>query len=95
MTCHCLSHYLIQHSSECFLKLHFFMEENKSPTHDQHSEKLLDDSSSDDDSPDPSLKTTEEERCGTIPGSQQATAMALMCTRAQANPTVERGKPIK
>ena len=95
MTCHCLSHYLLQHSLECFLKFHFFMADNKSSTDDQNSEKLLDGSSSDDDSPDPSLKTTEEECRGTIPGSQQATAMALMCTKAQANPTVERGKPIK
>ena len=71
------------------------MTDNKGSTDDQNSEKLLDDSSSDDDSPDPSLKTTEEERHGTISGSKQATAMALMCMKAQANPTVERGKPIK
>ena len=39
------------------------MADNKSSTHNKHSEKLLNDSSSDDDSPDPSLKTTEEEQC--------------------------------
>ena len=71
------------------------MADNKGLTGDQNSEKLLDDSSSDDDSPDESLKMMEEEQRGTIPGSQKATAMALMCTRAQANPTVKRGKPIK
>ena len=44
----------------------------------------------------PDLRKTEEERCGTIPGSLQATAMALMCSsHAQANPTVEPGTPIK
>ena len=37
------------------------MADNKSSTDDQHSEKLLDDSSSDYDSPDPFLKTSEEE----------------------------------
>ena len=37
------------------------MGDNKGSKCDQNSEKLLDDSSSDDDSPDPSLKTTEEE----------------------------------
>ena len=43
--------------------------------------------------PDRTLKTTEEERRGTIPGSTCATASVLAGTRAQANPTVERGPP--
>ena len=38
----------------------------------------------------------EEEKRGTIPGSTQATAMALVCTlHTTVNPTVERGKAIK
>ena len=45
---------------DCFLKFHFFMADNKDYSGDQNSEKLLDDSSSDDNSPDESLKTTEE-----------------------------------
>ena len=61
MTCHCFSHYLLQCSSDCFLKFHFFMADNKDLSGDQNSEKLLDDSSSDDDSPAESLKTTEVE----------------------------------
>ena len=59
---------------------------------DQHSEKLLDDSS-DEESPDKTLQTTEEERRGTIPGSICATASALAGARAQVNPIVERGPP--
>ena len=59
---------------------------------ESHSEKLLDDSS-DEEVPDRTLKTTEEERRGTIPGSMCATASALVGARAQANPTVERGPP--
>ena len=42
-----------------------------------------------------SLRVTEEERRGTIPGSTQATVMALTFSRAQANPVVERSKPCK
>ena len=40
-----------------------------------------------------SLRTTDAERAGTVPASPQATAMAMAGTRAQANPTVERGPP--
>ena len=64
----------------------------KSGTEDHHSERLLDDSS-DDEIVDKTLKTTEEERRGTIPGSVSATASALAGARAQANPIVERGPP--
>ena len=43
---------------------------------------------------DPQLCTSEEERIyGTIRGSAQATQVALSHTRAQRNPTVERGPP--
>ena len=39
--------------------------------------------------PDATLVITEEERRGTIPGSNEATAMALAGQRAIANPVVE------
>ena len=45
--------------------------------------------------PDPTLTTTEEEHRGTIPGSNEATAMALAGQQAIANPVVERSKPRK
>ena len=38
------------------------------------------------------LKTTEEEKQGTIPGSAEATAAALAGSRAQGNPSVGRNK---
>ena len=42
----------------------------------------------------PYLCTSEEERVyGTIKGSTQATQVMLSHTRAQSNPTVERGPP--
>ena len=59
---------------------------------DNPRDRLLDDSS-DEEPIDPTLKTTEEEHRGTIPGSTTATALALAGARAQANPTVERGPP--
>ena len=44
----------------------------------------------------PILKTSVEERhYGTIPGSALATQAALSHSRAQANPTVERGPSSK
>ena len=49
---------------------------------------LSDDSTSEEE-PDPTLAITEEERRGTIPGSNEATAMALAGQRAIANPVVE------
>ena len=39
--------------------------------------------------PDPTLTTTEEEHRGTIPGSNEATAMALAGQQETANPVVE------
>ena len=39
---------------------------------------------------DEALKTTEEERRGTVPQSPYATAAALLRATAQVNPTVER-----
>ena len=48
---------------------------------------LADNSTSEE--PDPTLVTTEEECRGTIPGSNEATAMALADQQATANPVVE------
>ena len=61
---------------------------------DNQQDRLLDDSSSDE-TIEPALRTTEEEHCGTVPGSTIATATALAGARAQANPTVERGSPCR
>ena len=60
--------------------------------------KVLSDQLSDSDTPDeeidPQFCTSEEERIyGMIKGSAQATQEALSHTRAQSNPTVERGPP--
>ena len=71
------------------------MVENKDSLAGKEKELLDDDMSSKEETVNPELRTTEEERSGTIPGSVQATAMALMCSCAQGNPTVERGMPIK
>ena len=60
--------------------------------------KVLSDQLSDNDTPDEEidqqLRTSEEERIyGTIKGFAQATQAALLHTRAQSNPMVERGPP--
>ena len=50
--------------------------------------------SSDDNEVNPRFKTSVEERkYNTIPGSATATRIALSYSRAQADPTVERGPP--
>ena len=55
----------------------------------------LSDSESSEDEVNPYLCTSQEERVyGTIKGSTQATQTVLSHTRAQSNPTVERG-PLK
>ena len=55
----------------------------------------LSDSESSEEEVNPHLHTSQEERvCGTIKGSTQATQAVLSYTRAQCNPTVERG-PLK
>ena len=71
------------------------MAENKDSSTGKEKELLVDDMSSEEETTAPELRTTEEERCGTIPVLVQVTAMALMCSRAQVNPTVDRGKPIQ
>ena len=54
--------------------------------------KYLSDSDSDDNETNPRLKSSIEERqYNTIPGSAIATHIALSYSRAQVNPTVERG----
>ena len=58
------------------------------------SKSLTDSDSSDDNEVNPRFKTSVEERqYNTIPGSAIATCIALSYSRAQANPTVERGPP--
>ena len=58
------------------------------------SKSLSDSDSSDDNEINPRLRTTVEERqYNTIPGSAISTHIALSYSRAQANPTVERGPP--
>ena len=54
--------------------------------------QLSDSDTSDEESINPILKTSVEDRYyRTIPGSALATKIALSCSRAQANPTVQRG----
>ena len=54
----------------------------------------LSDSDTPDEEADPRLRASEEERIyGMIRGSAQATQAALSHSRAQTNPTVERGPP--
>ena len=56
--------------------------------------KYLSDSDSDDNEINPRLKTSIEERqYNTIPGLAIATCIALSYSRAQVNPTVDRGPP--
>ena len=52
----------------------------------------MSDDSTDDEQVPARLKTTEEEKRGTIPGSAEATAAALAGSRAQGNPSVGRSK---
>ena len=64
-------------------------------TENKDKDVMSDDPSTSEDEVQTPLRVTEEERRGTIPGSTQATAMALTFSRAQANPVVERSKPRK
>ena len=69
------------------------MVEEKIPKTKAQSEQLSD-SDTPDEEADPQLCTSEEERIyGTIRGSTQATQVVLLHSRAQTNPTVERGPP--
>ena len=72
------------------------MAESREIVNDQEARPLSDDASSNDEPLPDDLKITEEEKRGTMPGSTQATAMALACTlHTTVNSTVERGKAIK
>ncbi len=51
---------------------------------------MSDDSSSEDEPMPQALRVTEEERRGTVPGSAEATAMAMGMRAAQPNPLVRR-----
>ena len=69
------------------------MVEEKIPKTKAQSEQLSD-SDTPDEEGDPQLHTSEEERIyGMIRGSAQAMQAALSHSRAQTNPTVERGPP--
>ena len=66
----------------------------KKETEPNSQSKYLSDSDSDNNKINPRLKTSIEERqYNTIPGSAIATCIALSYSRAQTNPTVERGPP--
>ena len=69
------------------------MAEEKIPKTKAQSDQLSD-SDTPDEEADPRLRTSEEERSyGTIRGSAQAMQVALSHSRAQTDPTVERGPP--
>ena len=68
---------------------------NKDSLAGKEKEPLVDDTSSEEKTVDQELRTTEEERSGTIPGLVQATAMALMCSCEQVNPSKDPSKDIK
>ena len=69
------------------------MAEEKIPKTKVQSEQLSDTDNPDEEA-DPRLCTSEEERIyGTIRGSTLAMQVALSHSRAQTNPTVERGPP--
>ena len=66
----------------------------KKETEPNSQSKYLSDSDSDDNKTNPWLKTSIEERqYNTIQGSAIATRIALSYSRAQANPTIQRGPP--
>ena len=69
------------------------MAEEKIPKTKAQSDQLSD-SDTPDEEADPRLRTSEEQRSyGTIRGSTQATQVALLHSKAQTNPAVERGPP--
>ena len=72
------------------------MAEGKKSSDNIDLRQLSDDTSSEEEPLPAELKVTEEEKRGAIPGSTQATVMALICTlQTTVNPTVKRGKPLK
>ena len=66
----------------------------KTPSPNKSEPHHISDSGTSDEESNPCLHTSIEERhYGTIPGSAQAKQAALSHTRAQTNPTVEKGLP--
>ena len=92
---------------EAFNQLHLYPEKdqthalmaegNPKPKSPKSPTKQLSDSDTSEEEPvNPMLRTSEEERhYGTIHGSALATEIALSHSRAQTNPTVERGPSCK
>ena len=62
---------------------------NTNPQNAAQLNPTLSNDSTSEEEPDPTLATTEEECRGTIPGSNETTAMALAGQRATVNPVVE------
>ena len=62
MTCYCFTDYLLLCSYYCFTRLQTFMVENKDLSVGKEKEQLVDDTSSEEETVNPELKTTEEER---------------------------------
>ena len=62
---------------------------NTNPQNVAQSNPTLSNDSTSEEEPDLTLTITEEEHRGTIPGSNETTAMALASQRATANPVVE------
>ena len=56
------------------------------------SDQIADDTTSEEDQTRSTFPTTEEERAGAVPGSAEATAVALSLATAHGNPVVERSK---
>ena len=62
MTCYCFTDNFLLYSYYCSTRLQIFMAENKDSLVSKEKELLVDDTSSEEETVDPELKTTEEER---------------------------------
>ena len=72
------------------------MEEGNAKSSKSSTKEISDSDTSEEEQVNPMLRTSEEERhYGTICGSVLATQIALSHSRAQTNPTVERGPSCK
>ena len=56
------------------------------------SDQIADDTTSDEGQSRPTFPTTQEERAGAVPGSAEATAVAISLASAHGNPVVERSR---
>ena len=54
------------------------------------SDQIADDTTSEEETQHPVVPTTEEERAGSIPGSAEATAVAVSLSTPHGNPVVDR-----